>query len=75
MRGHKAFPVFHAEQVIIGFNTLRSRSTFQNLEGTMWLAKLGKGMLFSVKQVFVRRNEIRAPLKTSAWEANSHPVV
>ena len=26
-------------------------------------------MLFSVKQAFVGRDEIRAPLKTSAWEA------
>ena len=28
-------------------------------------------MLFSVEQVFVGRDEIRAPLKTSAWEATS----
>ena len=26
-------------------------------------------MLFSVEQAFVRRKEIRAPLKTPAWEA------
>ena len=49
--------------------TLRSRSTFQNLEGTMWLAKLGKRMLSSVELAFVERDEIRAPLKTPAWEA------
>ena len=48
---------------------LRSRSTFQNLESTMWLAKCGKGMLSSVEQAFVGREEIRAPLKTPAWEA------
>ena len=27
-------------------------------------------MLFSVKQAFVGRDEIRAPLKRPAWEAN-----
>ena len=38
----------------------------------MRLAKLGKEMLFSgsVEQAFVGRDEIRAPLKTPAWEAN-----
>ena len=41
--------------------TLQSRSTFQNLESTMSLAELGKGMLFSVEQVFVGREEIQAP--------------
>ena len=49
--------------------TLWSRSTFQNLESTMWLAKLGKGMLFSVEQAFVGRDERQAPLKILAWEA------
>ena len=29
----------------------------------------GKGMLFSVEQAFVGRDEKRAPLKTHAWEA------
>ena len=48
---------------------LRSRSTFQNLESTMWLAKLGKGMLFLVEQAFVGRDERQAPLKMLAWEA------
>ena len=33
------------------------------------MAKLGKGTLFSVEQAFVGREEIRAPLKTPAWEA------
>ena len=28
-----------------------------------------KGMLFSVEQAFVGREEIRAPLKTPAWLA------
>ena len=36
----------------------------------MRLAKLGKGMLFSVEQAFVGREEIRAPLKTLEWEAS-----
>ena len=38
----------------------------------MRLAKLGKEVLFSgsVEQAFVGRDEIRAPLKTPAWEAN-----
>ena len=36
----------------------------------MLLAKLGKGMLFSVEQAFVGRDEKRAPLKTPAREAN-----
>ena len=53
--------------------TLRSKSTFQ-LESTMWLAKLGKGMLFSVEQAFVGRDKKRAPLKTPAWEANSFQI-
>ena len=35
----------------------------------MRLAKLGKGMLFSIEQAFVGRDEIRAPLKTPAYEA------
>ena len=30
-------------------------------------------MLFSVEQAFVGREEIRAPLKTSAWEATHNP--
>ena len=30
---------------------------------------LGKGMLFSVEQVFVGRDEVQAPLKMPAWEA------
>ena len=29
-------------------------------------------MLFSVEQAFVGRDEERAPLKTTAWEANPH---
>ena len=49
--------------------TLRSRSTFQNLESTMRLAKLGKGMLFLVEQAFVGRDDKQAPPKTPAWEA------
>ena len=49
--------------------TLWSRSTFQNLESTMWLAKLGKGMLFSVEQAFAGRDERQAPLKVLAREA------
>ena len=31
----------------------------------------GKGMLSSVEQVFVGREEIRAPLKTPAWEGEA----
>ena len=30
-------------------------------------------MLFSVEQAFVGRDEIQAPLKTSAWEAKAVP--
>ena len=56
---------FYADQVIIYRVILWSRSIFHNLEGT----KLGKGMLLSVEQAFVGRDAIRAPLKTSAWEA------
>ena len=29
-------------------------------------------MLFSVEQAFVERDEIRAPLKRLAWEANEN---
>ena len=32
-------------------------------------------MLFSVEQAFVGREEIRAPLKTPAWEAIYYPVL
>ena len=66
IKGHKAFPVLSNYQVTLP----SAKSTFQNLESTMWLAKLGKGILFSVEQVFVGRNEMRALLNTTAWEAN-----
>ena len=49
--------------------TLRSRSTFQNLERTMWLAKLGKGILSSIEKAFFGRDERRALLETLVWEA------
>ena len=39
------------------------------------MAKLGKGMSFSVEQAFVRRGEIRAPLKTRAWKAIVQHVI
>ena len=58
IRGQKAFPVFHAERVII-------RLPYGEGESTMWLAKYGKGMLFSVEQAFVGRDERRAPLKNA----------
>ena len=38
----------------------------------MGLANFGKGMLFSVAQVFVGRDEIQAPLKMPAWEAREY---
>ena len=41
----------------------------------MWLAKLGKGMLSSVEQVFVGRDEGWAPLKTPVWEAVGNPRI
>ena len=34
-----------------------------------WTIVDGTGMLFSVEQAFVGRDEIRAPLKRPAWEA------
>ena len=37
----------------------------------MRLAKLVTGMLSSVEQVFVRRDERRAPLKMLAWKARA----
>ena len=80
VRGQKAFPVFHAERVIIRLPCGEGQST-------MWLGKFGKGMLFSVEQAFVGRDERRAPLKntcvgrderqappkTPAWEASAFP--
>ena len=33
------------------------------------MAKIGKGMLFPVEQTLVARDDIRAPLKTPAYEA------
>ena len=50
--------MFHADRVIIAFPCGQGQP-------------FGKGMLFSVQQAFVGRDEIRAPLKTSAWEATS----
>ena len=44
----------------------------QNLEGTMRLAKHGKGMLSSVEQAFVGRDEKKALQKRPAWEATPH---
>ena len=35
------------------------------------MAKLGKGMLSTVEQAFVGRDEKQAPLKTPVWEAKS----
>ena len=35
------------------------------------MAKLGNGMSFSVEQVFLGRDKIRAPLKTPALEGSS----
>ena len=35
------------------------------------MTKHGKGMLSSVEQAFVGRDEKRAPQKTFAWEARS----
>ena len=35
------------------------------------MAKLGKGMLSTVEQVFVGRDEKQAPLEMPAWEAKS----
>ena len=39
------------------------------------MAKLGKGMSFSVEQAFVGRGEIRAPLKTRTWKAIVQHVI
>ena len=50
---------------------MQSRSAFQNLEGTVCMAKLGKGMLFSVEQTFLGRDKIRAPLKMPALKSSS----
>ena len=67
-RGYKAFPLFHADRVIIGLPC--SQGQFSRIWKVQCrLAKLGKRMLFSVEQVFVGRDEIRAPIKTPAWEA------
>ena len=68
IRGHEGFLTFHADRVIIGLPCGQGQ-LFQNLESTTWLAKRGKGMLSSVEQAFVGRDETRAPLKTPAWEA------
>ena len=47
--------MFHADRVIIGLPCGQGQP-FQNLKGTMRLAKFGRGMLFSVEQVVVGRN-------------------
>ena len=41
----------------------------------MCLPKLRKGMLSSVEQAFVGKDEKRAPLKTPAWEATKKVAV
>ena len=69
MRGHKAFRVFHADRVISGLPCGQGQP-FQNLEGTMWLAKFGRGMLFSVEQVIIGRDEKKKP----TWEARDFHV-
>ena len=63
--------MFNADRVIIRL-PYGTRSTFQNLESTKRLAKLGKGMMSSVEQSFVGRDERRAPLKTPVWEATTY---
>ena len=68
IRFYKVFTVFHADWVIIGLPCSQGQlSRIWKVQCS--LAKLGKGMLFSVEQVFVGRDEIRAPLKTPAWKA------
>ena len=70
-RGQKAFPVFHADRVIIRLPCGQSQLS------RIWKVQcewLGKGMLFSVEQAFVGTDEKRAPLKTPAWEAKKSPT-
>ena len=60
--------MFHADRVIIRL------PCGQGQLSRIWkvqcgLAKLGKGMLSSVEQAFVGRDEKRAPLKMPVWEA------
>ena len=69
IRGPQSFPSVSCRSSNYQI-TLRSRSTFQNLESTMWLAKHGKGMLSSVEQAFMGRDKKPAPLKKPAWEAS-----
>ena len=66
---HKAFPVFHADRVILSGYPAGQGQPSRIWKVPMWSANNGKGMLFSVTQAFVGRDEIRAPLKTSAWKA------
>ena len=68
IRGPRSFPSVSCRSSNYQI-TLRSRSNFQNLESTMCLAKHGKGMLSSIEQAFVGRDEKRASLKKPAWEA------
>ena len=47
----------------------RSSRTTVDWSLTTQIKNNGEGMLFSVEQAFVGRDEKRAPLKTHAWEA------
>ena len=72
IRGQKAFQVFHADRVIIRLLCGQGQLSRIWKVKIMWLAKLGKGMLSSVEQVFEGRDEKWAPLKMPAWEARWH---
>ena len=65
IRGHKAFPVFHADRVIIGLPWGQGQLSRIWKVQCNWLS-LGKEYCAR----FVGREEIRAPLKTPEWEAS-----
>ena len=58
IRGQKAFPVLHADRVIIRLPACGQGQLFR-IRKVQCLAKLGKGMLSSVEQAFVGMDENR----------------
>ena len=61
--------MFHADRVIFRLPCGQGQLSRIWKVQCDWLS-MGKGMLSSVEQAFVGRNEKRAPLKTHAWEAS-----
>ena len=66
--------MFHADRVIISYPAVKVNLVSRIWKVQCdWLARLGKGMLSSVEQAFVGRDERRAPLKTPVETGGTVP--